>query len=158
MQGVHVDIIESILYQARRRGGSGDLSTGGQEPKEQGSERASEAQRRETIQCLDICRIWQVIWDYRNRKHRGSLKIPADRDDVEGHIFWLLAYIFYEPLKALLKKRNIVRNDFSIGISGGHVTNGSETRETNSRGKSFRPENMKASNNTMNRGIYRRKD
>lgn len=158
MQGVYVDIIGSILYQAQGRGGSGDLSTTGQEPKEQGNERASKVQRRETIQCLDICRMWLVIWDCGNRKHRGSLKMPVDRDDVEGYIFWLLAYIFYEPLKTLLKKRNIVRNNFQIGISCGHVTNGSETRETNNRGKRSRPENMKISNNTMNRGIQRRKD
>lgn len=45
----------------------------GRKPKEQGSERASQAWRRGTF-WLDICRLWQVIGIVGIKIQRGNLK------------------------------------------------------------------------------------
>lgn len=50
------------------------LFRAGREPKEQGSERASQVWRRGTFWHLDICRMWQVIWDCGNKNTKGKFK------------------------------------------------------------------------------------
>lgn len=89
--------LEGICCQTWRRSSRANLWRAVWEHEKQGNERASEAGRRETIWYLDICRIWQAIWDCGKRKYEeGNLKIPEDRDNAEGHIvviLWPLTHI-----------------------------------------------------------------